>query len=216
MTVGHTDATRGLRLSIDAGVVTVSSGLHGASYVCGPCGEDDGVSAGAAEQVDHDTLYRSHYVRIRRLCVRLLSDAHEAEDVTQEVFAKLLQAQAPGDRPITWGPWLTRVTINACRDRRRSGWWRWWRERHEEFEEGALQGNGLTPEQAFLAKERIQSVWRAFRQLPARQQEVFVLRQLEGYSTAEAADLLGVSAGSVKRHLFRAVNRMRNTLRGLA
>jgi RNA polymerase sigma-70 factor, ECF subfamily len=193
----------------------MSTGDQSPPCVYGGCEDVEGVSAGAAQGADYTELYLAHRARIRRLCVRLLADVDEADDVAQEVFAKLLQAQRPGDRLIAWGPWLTRVTINACRDRRRSGWWRWWRDRHQEFEETELHGSSLTPEQACLANERRQNVWRAFRQLPVRQQEVFVLRQLEGYSTAEAAELLGVSAGSVKRHLYRAVHHMRSALRGL-
>jgi RNA polymerase sigma-70 factor (ECF subfamily) len=196
-------------------IVTMPTGDRSPPYLGGECEEVEGTSAAQTESDDYTKLYLAHRPRIRRLCVRLLADADEADDVAQEVFAKLFQAQQDPTRPIAWAPWLTRVTINACRDRRRSRWWRWWRERHEEFQETEFQGNDPTPEQAFLENERRQSVWRAFRRLPARQQEVFVLRQLEGYSTAEAADLLGVSTGSVKRHLYRAVHQMRNALRGL-
>ena len=54
----------------------------------------------------------------------------------------------------------------------------------------------------------------AFRGLPARQREVFALRYLEGCSTEETAQTLGLSTGSVKTHLFRAVHHMRASLRG--
>ena len=73
---------------------------------------------------------------------------------------------------------------------------------------------GPTPEEAALGLEERQRIWRVFRRLSARQQEVFTLRQLEGWSTAEVAETLGLSSGSVKRHLFRATHQLRAALRG--
>ena len=135
--------------------------------------------------------------------------------MSQEVFLRLFRQHQLSGSTIAWGAWLTRVTVNACRDRRRSGWWKWWRERHQEFEEADLPSKALTPEEEVLNRERLGNVWRSFRQLSSRQQEVFVLRHLEGCSTEEVADLLGVSPGSIKRHLYRAVHEMRKALRGL-
>ena len=52
-----------------------------------------------------------------------------------------------------------------------------------------------------------------FNRLSRRQQEVFLLRHVEGYSTDEVATILGVRTGSVKRHLFRATHAFQKTLR---
>ncbi|HEX7406791.1 MAG TPA: RNA polymerase sigma factor [Candidatus Binatia bacterium] len=164
---------------------------------------------------EYNELYQAHRGRVLRLCRLLLSDADEADDVSQEVFLKLFRQHQLSSSTIAWGPWLTRVTVNACRDRRRSGWWKWWRERHQAFEEAELPGHGFTPEQEVLSRERRRDVWHSFRQLSSRQQEVFVLRHLEGFPTAEVAEMLGVSPGSIKRHLYRAVHQMRKALGGL-
>jgi RNA polymerase sigma-70 factor, ECF subfamily len=161
---------------------------------------------------DFDELYTTHHLRILRLCRWLLTDPHEAEEVHQEVFLKLLREQQRDDRNIAWGPWLTRVTINACRDRRRSGWWKWWRERHEDFDATEWPAAESTPEEQVVSAEQHRRIWEAFRTLPPRQQEVFALRHLEGWSTEAAAEALGVSTGSVKRHLFRAVRHLRRAL----
>jgi RNA polymerase sigma-70 factor (ECF subfamily) len=174
------------------------------------------LKAVADDPAEYDALYRLHHPRVLRLCRLLLSDPHEAEEVTQEVFLKLLREQRIDQRGITWGPWLTRVAVNACRDRRRSGWWKWWRERHAEYEEADLPGRGPTPEDAVLSQEQRRRIWLSFRVLSPRQQEVFVLRHVEGWSTEEVAESLGVSTGSIKRHLFRAVQQMRRALGGAA
>ena len=68
-------------------------------------------------------IVTAHYGRLRRLCRLLLGDAQEAEDVVQEVFLKGHEAESLGRAPLDWGAWLTRVAVNACRDRRRAGGW---------------------------------------------------------------------------------------------
>ena len=171
-------------------------------------------AAAAADSVNYEELYGAYRPRVLRLCRLLLSDPDEAHDVSQEVFLKMLhQLSASGDE-VAWGPWLNRVTVNACRDRWRATWWRSWRAETRGFDEAALTADAPTPEEEALGAEQRREIWRAFRGLPARQREVFALRFLEGGSTEETAETLGVTGGSVKRHLFRAVQRMRGALRG--
>lgn len=165
----------------------------------------------ASGQLQHEALYREQRGRVLSLCRLLLADIHEAEEVCHEVFVKLFEQRAAPPVPERW---LTRVAVNACRDRRRAGWWRRWRERGEELVEAEHAARGPTPEEAALGLEQRQGIWRVFRRLSARQQEVFALRLLEGWSTDEVAETLGLSSGSVKRHLFRATHQLRAALRG--
>jgi RNA polymerase sigma-70 factor (ECF subfamily) len=67
-----------------------------------------------------------------------------------------------------------------------------------------------------ISNETRRQIWQVFRRLPDRQREVFVLRHLEGWTGPEIATSLGLSPGSVKRHLFRAVHRLRAALGGTA
>jgi RNA polymerase sigma-70 factor (ECF subfamily) len=159
-----------------------------------------------------DDLHREHRARILRLCRVLLADEDEAADAAQDVFVKLHQAVAGEIRAMDWPAWLTRVAVNACRDRRRSGWWRWWRERGVRLEETGLRSAVRTPEDEILGRETQRAVWAAVRSLPQRQREVFALRQLDGLSTDEVAAALGITASSVKQHLFRAVTRLRRAM----
>ena len=159
-----------------------------------------------------DDLHRAHRHRIARLCQVLLADPDEAADASQEVFAKLHEAVGKETRTMDWSAWLTRVTVNACRDRRRSGWWRWWRERGVGLEQAELRGVVRTPEDEAIGREIQLQIWNAVSVLPARQREVFALRQIDGRSTEEVASLLGISIGSVKQHLFRAVHTLRRAV----
>ena len=160
----------------------------------------------------YEELYAAHYARIVRLGRMLLANPDDAEEVGQEVFLKLFQACQTETRPMLWGPWLTRVAVNACRDRRRSGWWKLWRESSVELQEGSITSAEPSPEAQAVGRERRDRIWQSFRRLAARQQEVFVLRHVEGWSTEAVAQALGLSPGSVKRHLFRAIRHLRTAL----
>ena len=154
----------------------------------------------------------SHTARLRRLCGLLLGDSQEAEEVVQEVFVKALESERRQGPPTEWGPWLTRIAVNTCRDRRRAGWWQRFRQWSDQIELVPLADRGLTPEDAAIGSEERHRIWQAFRALPDRQREVFALRHVEDWSGPEIAAALGLSEGTVKRHLFRAVHRMRRIL----
>lgn len=166
------------------------------------------------EQDLYEELYRTHHERIVRLCRLLLKDSHEAEEAAQEVFVRLVRSGKAQDLNMAWTAWLTRVAVNLCRDRRRSRWWRWGREEIVEINNLQLPTREPNPEERTMRREERERIWKFFRALSSRQQEVFVLRYVEEWSGEEVADLLGMSEGTVKRHLFRAVRRLRHALGG--
>ena len=160
----------------------------------------------------HETIVIAHYGRLRRLCRLLLGDPQEAEDVVQEVFLKAHEAEQVGRPPMDWAAWLTRVAVNACRDRRRAGGWMRFRLRSTHIDDLPLVTDTPGPGDAAVGEETRRRIWTAFRDLPRRQQEVFALRYIEEQATADVAAALGLSPGSVKRHLFRAVRHLRRAL----
>ncbi len=161
---------------------------------------------------DYDRLYEDCHARILRVCRLLLDEPNEAEDVAQEVFVKVLERSATGEQPRVWVAWLVRVAANACRDRRRSAWWKWWWGNVDEYSDEE-HSSPETPEHRMASREQYLAIWNHFRALPARQREVFILRRLEGCSTQEVAGALGLSTGAVKRHLFRAAQRLQKAVR---
>ena len=164
--------------------------------------------------MSYEALYTAHYGEVLRLCRLLLANHHDAEEIAQEVFLKVYQEFQKANQPqlMTWKPWIVRVTINACRDRRRSGWWKWWGGGAAECKETDYPNVMRTPEDALLSRETERRIWSAFQQLSARQREVFALRYIDEWSTEEVAQMLGISTGSVKRYLFRAVHHLRRVL----
>ena len=159
-----------------------------------------------------DTIVIAHYGRLRRLCRLMLGDPQEAEDVVQEVFLKAHEAERLGRAPMDWGAWLTRVAVNACRDRRRAGGWMRFRLRSTHIDDLPLVANTQAPSDAAVGEDTRRRIWVAFRALPRRQQEVFALRHIEEQSTTDVALALGLSQGSVKRHLYRAMRHLRRAL----
>ena len=167
----------------------------------------------ASAEAELARLERAHGTRVLRLSRWLLGDASEAEELRQEVWLRVVRHWRAGGRPDDWRAWITRVTVNACHDRRRSAWWRRGRSTGDAEAVLDLVARGASPEDEAAAGEERRRIWHAFRRLPTRQREVFTLRHLEGQSTSEIATLLGIAPGSVKRHLFRAVRSLRTALR---
>ena len=164
------------------------------------------------DQSENETLYHAHYQRIVRLCRMILGNPDDGDEVAQEVFAKMITQRSSGPEPANWGAWLTRVAINGCHDRRRSGWWRWWGRDGRELLDSDLT-TLRNSEDLAISREQQGAVWRRFRKLSRRQQEVFVLRYVEGWSTREVAETLNLSVQAVKLHLFRATHNLREAMR---
>jgi RNA polymerase sigma-70 factor (ECF subfamily) len=162
------------------------------------------------EHEDFRDLYGGHRARILRLCRLMLTDADEAEEVAQEVFLKAFRFYRSGRRPDAWDKWLVTVAVNACRDKLRSSWWKRWRGGTEQFDEFKdTERVHHSAEDSASQRETQRLVWKVFGKLSARQREIFALRHFEGWSTEEVALHLGLSQGSVKQHLFRAVRELR-------
>ncbi len=164
------------------------------------------------ERPDYGQLYREHHGRVLRLCRLLLLHPDDAEDAAQEVFVRALGYWGEHGAPESWSRWLTRVAVNICRDRRRSGWWRRRSRSPEEFDESEYADDRPMLEQEAIKHEQYARIWQRFRKLSRRQQEVFALRYFEGWSTEDTGRALGLTAGSVKRHLSRAIQNLRKSL----
>jgi RNA polymerase sigma-70 factor (ECF subfamily) len=166
--------------------------------------------AGSTSAVDHERIYRAHKARIFNLCRLMLRDSDEAEDVAQEVFLRAFERIGSQETPTVWEAWLVRVAVNACRDRQRSAWWKS-RRKPGDLDELAPWLSSSSEEQA-RSKEWQSRVWDALRALNNRQRNVFVLRYIEGWSTNDVAETLGLTAAAVKTHLFRAVRHLRKVV----
>ena len=169
---------------------------------------------------DFDGWMRAEQRRVYVLCLRILGDADEADTATQDTFLKAYRATrngaGPPDDPAKW---LTRVAVNTCLDRLRSRRWQFWRKRVAAGTEEALwreQSSGdPDAEDRLFARQIAARLASALERLTPRQRAVFTLRHFEDKTLEEIADALGLDTGSVKSHMFRAVQKLRVELRDL-
>ncbi len=197
-------------------------------------------AARAGDDLAFGELVRRHQRTAYRLAFAYLLDHDEADDAVQEAFLAAHAGLGTFRGGSPFGTWLARIVIRKALDRRRAARRRTWLPRllarlgrsaeGGPLAEGAARGGevpfldlapaGLVPAppdaggpEAAAERGRLLAALRAATaELGARQQEVFALHVLEGRSLAEVAALLGVTEGTVKQHLSRALVRVRARL----
>jgi RNA polymerase sigma-70 factor (ECF subfamily) len=176
----------------------------------------------AAEDIsaqEFSRIVESHRPQIFRFLLASMRDVDLAETLTQECFLKAHRnwSRFRGDSsPMTW---LMRIAINLQKDHwrnRRMQFWRNTRTNAVDLDEASewLPSGERTAEQHILAKEQVAQVWNVVGNLSERQRTVFLLRYVEERELSEIAKATGLSEGTVKAHLSRAVGRVRAELRG--
>ena len=147
----------------------------------------------------------------------MINDADEALDVVQDAMLRFVRRYTKRPRD-EWRPLFFRIVINRSRDalrrravRNRVMVWR----RDESLPdpvEMAPAARGDAPEREVMDDEAMQALAASVRELPARQQQAFLLRCLEGLNVEETARVMGCSDGSVKTHYSRALAALRGRL----
>jgi RNA polymerase sigma factor (sigma-70 family) len=84
--------------------------------VSGPCGPAESVEARRAGEDDYAGLVRKHYRHVFALCLGMLANVHDAEDVAQETMLRGLQSVGKLARPDRFEPWILRIAKNLCVD----------------------------------------------------------------------------------------------------
>lgn len=148
-----------------------------------------------------------------------LRHREDALDAVQDAMLQLCRRYA--DRPAAeWRPLFFRILVNKVQDQRRrrmvrGRWLAWWTQGNAEDDEAPLDPLDTTPDtrqeplRQLVGEDALRSVAKAVEALPPRQQQAFMLRNVEGLDIAETALAMGCSEGSVKTHYFRAVQALR-------
>jgi RNA polymerase sigma-70 factor (sigma-E family) len=162
--------------------------------------DDDAV----APDVTVASLYLAHRLRLVRLAVLLVDDTETAEDVVQDVFARLQRSFRLEDTDKALA-YLQRAVVNGCRSVLR---------RRRTVRSSVLrhEPSGSGPEAAAILAEEHREVLAALHRLPARQREVLVLRYWSDLSEAQIAETLGISRGTVKSTASRALQALEQIL----
>lgn len=169
---------------------------------------------------DFGTWMLAEQKRIFLLCQRMLQDREDADSATQDAFLKAYQNLKRGapeiDDP---SKWITRIAVNTCLDRLRSRKWQFWRRRPSPEDEGLILSTATEKapdaEEQLFASQIERRLAEALERLSSRQRAVFTLRHFEDRTLEEIADILNLDVGTVKAHLFRAVQKLRDELQDL-
>ena len=152
-------------------------------------------------------LFEQYADRIYRLAVGLLGDEQEADAVVQDTFLRLFERLDQFEGRSSLGTWLYRVAYNRSMDQLR-------RDRPvvslEAVAEDPLPAPAILaawerlPEQQLSDEEVQRALEQAIASLPEHYRLIFLLREVEGLSTVETAEVAGISAGAAKVRLHRA------------
>lgn len=167
-------------------------------------------AAARGEMAAFEALYERHYRRVYSLCLRMVANPTEAEDLTQEVFVHLFRKLGSFRGESAFTTWLHRLTVNHVLMHFRKKGVRLEKTTEEGEMQDIVQAGSERPE-SMPVIDRI-ALDKAIAQLPPGYRSVFVLHDVEGYEHEEVADLLGVSVGTSKSQLHKARMRLRELL----
>jgi RNA polymerase sigma-70 factor (ECF subfamily) len=156
--------------------------------------------------------------KLYRLSLRMLEDPHEAEDALQDTFLQAFRGIDHFEGRSSLGTWLYRIATNQALMRLRRK-----EPQSVSVEEPLLRVDGddvpldlkdwcCLPEEDFMTAEAQSQLDRAISSLSGALRAVFVLRDIQGLSTADTAGVLDISEAAVKTRLMRARLHLRNSL----
>ncbi len=164
----------------------------------------------AARQGDRqafDELVRRHREAVITVVYRLCGDVHLAEDAAQEAFIRAWQHLAGYQPRSPFRNWVYRIAINAALDTLRAA-----HQEQEPVDEDTAASADDRPEALVERAEQAEGVRQAVLSLPPASRTVLVLREYEGLSYREMADMLDIPVGTVMSRLSYARGLLRQAL----
>lgn len=161
-------------------------------------------------------LVERYQRKIFRVARAILRDEMESDLVTQDAFVQAWLHLAQFERRANFETWLTRIAINRARDVIRSRRWTVpLASQTDEDQAGfELVDDKPDPERNEVSRQMNEAIERAVHSLSTQQKMIFRLRHYENLSLEEISQTMGLKAGTVRAHLFRAVHKLRAELAG--
>ena len=153
--------------------------------------------------------------KIYRLVRAIVRDEMEADTITQDTFVQAYTHLASFERRSEFETWLTRIAINRCHDHMRRQKFLSFFTRADDTEEMMEPADTRPdPERELMSSQLRVAIRRAESLLSAQQKVIFRLRHYEDLSLEAIAQHLGLRSGTVRAHLFRAIQKIRKELAG--
>ncbi len=152
--------------------------------------------AGAYTQEEFTDLYHRQVGVVYRICLMLMKNVPDAEDVTQTVFRKALELDRPLGDAKHERAWLIVTARNACKNQLKH----WWRTRRA----GEEEAKAIVWDQPEDGE-----VWELLLTLPPKERMALYLHYYQGYDTNETARLMGVKPATLRSWLYRARGKLK-------
>jgi RNA polymerase sigma-70 factor (ECF subfamily) len=156
-------------------------------------------------------IYDAYFERLYRYAYRFVDDMESAQDIASETLRRLLEALRDGRAPNHLGAWLYRVAYNLAMDQHRqrpAGGIVSLEPDLDQVDDADTEGDS----EQRIAQEKVRA---ALAQLTPEQQNVVVLKFMEGYSNAEVGALMNKPEGAIKSLQHRALAALKRALTGL-
>lgn len=172
----------------------------------------------AGSDAAFEWLVTYYHAGVYNLVYGILSDAADAADVTQEVFLRAFRGIRGFRRGSSLKTWLYRISVRQALNHRR---WCWRHHRQQISIDSDDDGNGCTldlkggeptPFEQFASQEMQTTVRKALGDVPPLFRSAVILRDLEGLSYEEVAEVLDVSMGTVKSRILRGRRMLKDIL----
>ena len=163
--------------------------------------------AQAGDREAFGELAKRYAASARRVARAVLGNLEDADDAAQDGFLSALRHLGRYDPHRPFGPWLLRIVANAATDRLRRR-----RVRAADAIPPTLAARDPGPDREADKRALHAALRQGLTALPERQRVAVVLFDVEGYTHAEIAEVLGIPVGTVRSHVFHARRALRTTL----
>ncbi|MEZ5104425.1 MAG: sigma-70 family RNA polymerase sigma factor [Draconibacterium sp.] len=151
-------------------------------------------------------LYKLYYKGMYSICLRILNDETEAEDVMQEAFLSAFKKIESYKGEVSFGAWLKKIVINRSLDHLKKS-----KVKFEEINERTAQ---IEDYQMEMKEVDIKILKNAIQSLPDGYRVILSLYLIEGYDHEEISQILGISNSNSRTQFLRAKNKLREILKG--
>lgn len=175
----------------------------------------------AGDKQAYGLLVQKYQRKLMRLISRLVKDPAEVEDVTQDAFIKAYRALPNFRGESAFYTWLYRIGVNAAKNwlmangRREPSRTDVDADDAEGYDEGGLLRDTDTPERMLMSKQIAETVNKAMQSLPEELRSAISLREIDGMSYEEIAEVMECPIGTVRSRIFRAREAIAKELRPL-
>ncbi|MBP5505779.1 MAG: RNA polymerase sigma-70 factor [Bacteroidales bacterium] len=154
--------------------------------------------------MDIDRLFRLYYKPMCLYAMHYLNDTDAVEDIVQDAFVSLWQKAEAGSVPMQPRAYLLACVRNACIDLLRR------QQSHPQDAMPADAAGADTEEEALAGAEKEAALWAAVDSLPPGRRKMLLMHKRDGLSHKAIAERLGVSEGTVRNQISRALKKLRN------